>query len=130
MVSDRQLEQLGLEIVEQIRPILPEDCTVEFVHGDFVAHMGGLEAVIDFGKIVQQPNGKPAFNVEAALSNVLSSLQDFIIVQLRAPWPAPERGSSDLPVPHVEVSWPKVGFWFGESDRPALSFDDLEIAAG
>ena len=51
----------------------------------------------------------------------LDQVQDFIAIELRAPWP----GTTSLPLPYTSVKQDEMIFGFGVPEKPTLEYEPL-----
>ncbi len=132
MLSDKQTLQLASDLVHRIAPKLPPGFETRSVDGEVSIESEGSKTVVDFKDIVQQP-GSPQIHVERAIDGVLSAIQDFVVQQLREPWPlqtAEQAPGAELPMPEVAIAWPRIRLWFGSMMNPALTFDPIDVDLG
>ncbi|CAN5571267.1 hypothetical protein BH18ACT16_BH18ACT16_11380 [soil metagenome] len=82
----------------------------------------GLWTEKDVGLIVNQP-GVFSEHLTSAAHSVLSSVQDFVALNTRSPWPLPEDAGSTggpyQPLPGVSITEPTLHLWYGEQPKPS-----------
>lgn len=66
----------------------------------------------------------PTERIETAARAVLNGVQDYIVDEIRRPWPS---DSSDTALPDVQVSGNELRMWFGDTTKPTILLGPIEI---
>ncbi len=89
-----------------------------------------LRTEMDLALIVKQP-GDLSEHLMSAAHSVLSSVQDFVALNTRSPWPVPEdassTGASYLPLPGVSITESTLHLWYGEQSHPVVELAPLPL---
>lgn len=122
-------DRLAEALVERLRPHIPSDVVLQPERGGVTVLVEGF-AWLRQGveEILDQP-GDPAFFLETAAWNVLSSIQDFVSEHRAEPWPRWEWGADadPLPSPRAAVRSGALHLWYGNEDDPVLSLEPIRL---
>lgn len=102
----RRLSRL---LIDRLNPLLPEE-----FRGKKLVSTEVLESLVD------QP-GDLETNLETAARFALNDVQDFIVEQLKLPWPADPKGSlATLHTANASVDEDQLKMWFGAGQLVSL----------
>jgi hypothetical protein len=118
-------------LVERLATLLPEPLVLQ-AKGSLVhaSCPNGLRTEMDLGLIVNQPGALGEHLIGAAHS-VLSSVQDFVVLNIRSPWPvakgAGSTGGTYLPLPGASIEENELRLWYGEQPHPVIDLTPLPL---
>jgi hypothetical protein len=129
MINHSDADDLLLSLAKSISRVLPSGFEAKSADGKLEIKRGPTAIRVDFTDIVMQ-GGDTELHIERAVDGALSAVQDFLVRELRAPWP-PHIGNSgvSLAMPEVRIDWPRVRMWYGDASDPVLRLHDVLIAA-
>lgn len=123
---------LAQGLAEQLAPLLPEPLMLQ-AKGSVVRAScpNGLWTETRLAPIVNQPGAVSEHLISAAHS-VLSSMQDFVVLNTRSPWPVPEGGTgstegSYLHPPGVSIKENTLHLWYGGQSDPVVELAPLPL---
>jgi hypothetical protein len=118
-------ELLAAHLVERLNRRVPENVRVAYERGEITFEVGGeVREWLSFTrKFATEPDSGRA--AEAAVSNVLDKLQDFVIEEVGIqPWPNPHGHARA----EVSVTEDQIRFWYGDESDPSVAFEPIAVA--
>lgn len=110
------------KLVPQGISILMDDARIALARGNEILAKADLEPILDQAGDVRDL-------VVMALTNALSTIQDFVAEELTIPWPAAGSGRSapTLPLPDVSMDSMNIRLWFGDEASPVLELQPIPL---
>lgn len=134
--ADRQATAIILAraLAQRLSSVMPPGISVTSRGGDVVVSDGQTSDGTGLVPLVDQP-GDLEENITTAASAVLNTVQDVATVSLGRGWPASRDArpntlepAANLPLPTAQVKDRSLRLWYGESDRPALELEPIDLA--